>query len=165
MFSRNKASDANIGIIAILVHFEKTLVVERISRQGEGGCQSLILERKSIIWKDCVRIQGGLYLGGVSRTPPTPPLTGRQELKHDLALNFICGQKHDIVVYISFIPGSGSILPEKKQECIPAGCVVPAAVAVSEGVSVIMRYGLLGVGLHWCVPFIEDLSETVQVVW
>ena len=25
LFSRNKASDANIGIIAILVHFEKTL--------------------------------------------------------------------------------------------------------------------------------------------
>ena len=24
---------------------------------------------------------------------------------------------------------------------------------------------LLCVGLHWCVPFIEDLSETVQVVW
>ena len=24
---------------------------------------------------------------------------------------------------------------------------------------------LLRVGLHWCVPFIEDLSETVQVVW
>ena len=24
---------------------------------------------------------------------------------------------------------------------------------------------LLGVGLHWHVPFIEDLSETVQVVW
>ena len=26
LFSRNKASDANIGIIAILVHFEKTLL-------------------------------------------------------------------------------------------------------------------------------------------
>ena len=24
---------------------------------------------------------------------------------------------------------------------------------------------LLRVGLHWRVPFIEDLSETVQVVW
>ena len=24
---------------------------------------------------------------------------------------------------------------------------------------------LLCVGLHWCVPFIEDLLETVQVVW
>ena len=27
-FSRSKASDANIGIIAILVHFEKTLIVQ-----------------------------------------------------------------------------------------------------------------------------------------
>ena len=24
---------------------------------------------------------------------------------------------------------------------------------------------LLGVGLHWRVPFIEDLLENVQVVW
>ena len=24
---------------------------------------------------------------------------------------------------------------------------------------------LLRVGLHWLVPFIEDLSETVQVIW
>ena len=25
--------------------------------------------------------------------------------------------------------------------------------------------GLLRVGLHWRVPVIEDLSETLQVVW
>ena len=33
LFSRNKSSDANIGIIAILVHFEKFLLSIKVCKQ------------------------------------------------------------------------------------------------------------------------------------
>ena len=37
--------------------------------------------------------------------------------------------------------------------------------AINKLNDVVIERILLRVGLHWRVPFIEDLSETVQVVW